>query len=62
VTANVSGTGLIVVLPGSAPDPDVSVAALDFTGPVQVSSAATSPMDNGGAGTPADPSGATTQQ
>jgi len=33
---------------------------LEFAGPVQVTNAATLPMENSRAGTPADPSGATT--
>ena len=59
VTANVTDAGLVVTLPDVAPDPDVSVVALEFAGPVEVTNAATSPMESGGAGTPADPSGAT---
>jgi alpha-L-fucosidase len=57
-TSTVTAAGLNVTLPGAAPDADVSVVALQFAGPVQVTSAPTQPMENGGAGTPADPSGA----
>jgi hypothetical protein len=58
----VSSEGLVVTLPGTTPDPDVSVAALEFDGPVQfiTMNAANSPAESSGAGTPADPSGATT--
>jgi alpha-L-fucosidase len=59
VKAELTEQGLVVTLPGAAPDADVSVAKLDFSGPVQVENTATSPMENGGAGTLADPSGAT---
>jgi alpha-L-fucosidase len=51
--------GLVVTLPGSAPDPDVSVAALEFDSPIQIMSAAPLPADTGVSGTLADPSGAT---
>ena len=36
VTSTVTPEGLVVTLPGAAPDPDVSVAALEFAGPVEV--------------------------
>jgi alpha-L-fucosidase len=57
VTAALTDAGLVVTLSGAAPDPDVSVAALEFAGPLQVVNAAISPMDNSGSGTLADPSG-----
>ena len=57
VTSTVTGAGLQVTLPGAATDPDVSVAALEFAGPVQFVNMAAASLDNGGAGTPADPSG-----
>jgi hypothetical protein len=54
-----SDAGLVVTLPGAAPDPDVSVAALEFAAPVQIANAAPLPRDTGASGTLADPSGAT---
>jgi len=51
--------GLVATLPGPAPDPDVSVAALEFAGPVQIDSQASLPTDTGASGTLADPSGKT---
>jgi len=56
VTSTVTPEGLIVALPGSAPDPDVSVAALEFDRPVEVMGAAPLPTDTGASGTLADPS------
>ncbi len=56
VTAAMSDAGLVVSLPGAAPDPDASVAALEFAGPVVLTNSATSSMDNSGSGTLADPS------
>jgi alpha-L-fucosidase len=59
VTSVVTDAGLVVTLPGTAPDPDVSVAALDFSAPVQTADAASLPTDTGASGTLADPSGRT---
>ena len=56
VTSRVTADGLAVSLPGSAPDPDVSVAALEFDGPIEVMNAAPLPADTGASGTLADPS------
>ena len=56
MTAAMTDAGLVVTLPGAAPDPDASVAALEFTGPIQILTAATSSMKNDGSGTLADPS------
>ena len=39
VASSVTGAGIEVRLPGAAPDPDVSVAALEFAGPVVTSDA-----------------------
>ena len=61
VTTELTEAGLVVTLPGAAPDADASVAALEFAGPVQVTIAASTPMENSGSGTLADPSGATPQ-
>jgi alpha-L-fucosidase len=36
VTTTMTDAGLVVTLPGSAPDPDVSVAALEFEKPIQL--------------------------
>jgi hypothetical protein len=47
---------LAVTLPGSAPDPDVSVVALEFAGPIEVMNAAPWPTETGASGTLADPS------
>ncbi len=51
----VTAEGLVVMLPGAARDPDVSVAALDFAGPLKLE-AAELPVDIGASGTLADPS------
>lgn len=59
VTWTMTPTGLVAKLPGTAPDPDVSVVALEFAGPLQIASAASLPADTGASGTLADPSGAT---
>lgn len=59
VTWAVTDAGLLVTLPGAAPDADVSVAALEFSGPVELAQAVALPADNGASGTLADPSGAT---
>ena len=56
VTAAVTPEGLVVILPGAAPDPDVSVAALEFAGPVEVANARPLPKDTEASGTLADPS------
>jgi alpha-L-fucosidase len=56
VTSTVTAEGLVVTLPGSAPDPDVSVVALEFDRPVEVVGAAPLPTDTGASGTLADPS------
>ncbi len=56
VTAAVSTDGLVVSLPGAAPDPDVSVVALEFAQPVTVRDAGRVPTDTGASGTLADPS------
>ena len=56
VNSIVTTEGIVVTLPGSAPDPDVSVAALEFDKPVEVINAAALPTDTGASGTLADPS------
>ena len=56
VTAQTTAEGLIVTLPGSAPDQDISVATLEFAGPITVENAIPLPADNGASGTLADPS------
>lgn len=56
VTANVAAEGLAVSLPAAAPDPDVSVVALDFDQPIQLAAAQALPTDSGASGTLADPS------
>jgi alpha-L-fucosidase len=55
VSSTVTEQGLLVTMPGAAPDPDVSVAALEFDKAVQIfATAAPSSM-----GTPLDPNGGT---
>jgi alpha-L-fucosidase len=56
VTAAVTPEGLVVTLPGAAPDPDISVAVLEFAGPVEVANAPPLPKDTEASGTLADPS------
>jgi alpha-L-fucosidase len=56
VATQATAKGLVVTLPGSAPDPDVSVATLEFTGPLEIVNAAPLPTDTGTSGTLADPS------
>jgi len=56
VTAAVMADGLLVTLPGAAPDPDVSVAALEFDTPIVVTNEAPMAKDNGASGTLVDPS------
>ena len=56
VATKVTADGLVVTLPGSAPDPDVSIVALEFPGPVEIKNAAPLPTDTGASGTLADPS------
>jgi len=48
--------GLVVTLPGAAPDADVSVAALEFAGPLEGANARPLLKDTGASGTLADPS------
>ena len=55
VTWTLTAEGLSVTLPGSAPDPDVSVAALEFAAPLKPASAVALPADTGGSGTLANP-------
>jgi alpha-L-fucosidase len=56
VSTSASAAGLVVTLPGAAPDPDVSVVALEFGRPVEVLNAAPLQHENGASGTLADPS------
>jgi alpha-L-fucosidase len=49
--------GLVVTLPGSAPDPDVSVAAIDISEPIQVIATGVRRADTSASGTPLDPGG-----
>jgi alpha-L-fucosidase len=57
VSLAMSPDGLELTLPGAAPDPDVSVVALEFADPVQVERASTHSVQSESSGTPADPSG-----
>ena len=56
VTASVTPQGIVVSLPGAAPDPDVSVVALEFAQPVIVLNAERLPTETGASGTLVDPS------
>jgi alpha-L-fucosidase len=56
VASTITPQGLVLSLPGAAPDPDVSVAALEFAGPVPMMNATTLPGDSGASGTLTDPS------
>lgn len=53
----VTPRGLEVALPGSAPDAEVSVVALEFDGPLQGMDTSPALPDTGASGTLADPSG-----
>jgi alpha-L-fucosidase len=55
VTSSLTGAGLLLTLPGSAPDPDISVAALEFSSPVQVAETVSRAADSSSGGTPLDP-------
>lgn len=56
VTTSVSPAGLVVALPGTATDPDVSVVALEFDRPVEVTNGTPLQTESGASGTLADPS------
>jgi alpha-L-fucosidase len=57
VTCALTPAGMVATLPGPAPDPNISVAALEFPGPLEIANAKALPADNGASGTLADPSG-----
>ncbi len=57
VSSATSPEGLVLTLPGAAPDPDVSVAALEFSEPIRVAEASIRSADSSAGGTPLDPSG-----
>jgi alpha-L-fucosidase len=59
VSSAKSPDGLIVTLTGAAPDPDVSVVALEFADPIVVAQTAAHSMQSESSGTPSDPSGGT---
>jgi alpha-L-fucosidase len=59
VSSAMSPEGLVLMLPGAAPDPDVSVVALEFADPVRVVQTAARSMQSESSGTPLDPSGGT---
>jgi alpha-L-fucosidase len=61
VTAANTADGLLLTLPGAAPDPDVSVAAVEFADPLHIALGAAS-AQSGFTGTPVDPSGRTPPQ
>ena len=56
VVATPAEAGLVVTLPGAAPDPDVSIAVLEFDHPLEIANTAALPTDTGASGTLADPS------
>jgi alpha-L-fucosidase len=56
VSSALTPAGLVLTLRGTAPDPDVSVAALEFAGPVRVIEASIAAADASGTGTLVDPS------
>jgi hypothetical protein len=56
VRTRVTASGIVVTLPGPAPDLDVSIAALEFADPIEVRNAAPLPLENGASGTLIDPS------
>jgi alpha-L-fucosidase len=59
VSSAMSPQGLIVTLSTAAPDPDVSVIALDFANPILITHSAAHSVQSESSGTPADPSGGT---
>ena len=59
VSSAMSPAGLVITLPGAAPDPDVSVVALEFAGPVMITHAQGHSVQSESSGTPNDPSGGT---
>jgi alpha-L-fucosidase len=59
VSSAISSDGLVVTLPGTAPDPDVSVIALEFADPIRIAHAPVHSVQSESSGTPADPSGGT---
>lgn len=56
VSSALTPAGLVVTLPGAAPDADVSVAALEFSGAVRVVEAVIRSADTSSSGTLLDPS------
>jgi alpha-L-fucosidase len=56
VASSLTADGLVVTLPGAAPDPDVSVAALEFAAPLEITGESPLTHDTGASGTLADPS------
>jgi hypothetical protein len=48
---------LAVSVPGSAPDADASVAALEFSEPIVIAPVASHGMEAGSSGTPVNPNG-----
>jgi alpha-L-fucosidase len=54
-----SPEGLVLTLPGAAPDPDVAVIAMEFAEPVRIAKTSGGSMQSESTGTPLDPSGGT---
>lgn len=59
VRSALSPAGLVLTLPGTAPDADISVAAVEFSGPVRVIESTVRTADTSSSGTLLDPSGGT---
>ena len=58
VASAIAPEGLVLALPGAAPNPDVSVVALEFARPIRIDRTPAPSVQTDGMGTPVDPSGA----
>ena len=56
VSSAMTAEGLVLMLPGAAPDPDVSIVAVEFADPLHIALGAAT-AQSGFTGTPMDPSG-----
>jgi len=59
VSSAMSPEGLVVTVSGAAPDPDVSVVALEFANPIRIVQTGARSVQAESSGTPNDPSGGT---
>jgi alpha-L-fucosidase len=59
LTSKMSPAGLVINLPATAPDADVTVVSVDFVEPVHIAPAAARSVQSESSGTPNDPSGGT---